>query len=79
VLPARNHLPWRWTAILSWSGLRGALALVLALSLPAAIPQRELVITITVGVVVLSIIVQGLTVSPLLGWLGLRTANRLAS
>jgi monovalent cation:H+ antiporter, CPA1 family len=79
VLPARNHLPWRWTAVLSWSGLRGALALVLALSLPAAIPQRELVITITVGVVVLSIIVQGLTVSPLLGWLGLRTAHTLAS
>jgi CPA1 family monovalent cation:H+ antiporter len=74
VLPKEDRLPWRWTAILSWSGLRGALAMVLALSLSAAIPQRELVITITVGVVVLSILVQGMTVSPLLGWLGIRAS-----
>jgi monovalent cation:H+ antiporter, CPA1 family len=74
ILPAGNHLPWRWTAILSWSGLRGALAMVLALSLPAEIRERDLVVTITVGVVVLSILVQGFTVSYLVRGLGLRTA-----
>ena len=52
----------------SWFAL--ALALVLALSLPAVMPGRDLVVTMTVGVVVLSIIIQGLTVAPLLRWLG---------
>lgn len=70
-LPKEERLPPRWTAVLAWSGLRGALAMVLALSLPEAVPQRELVITITVGVVVISILLQGLTVRPLLRALGL--------
>lgn len=66
ILPRRERLPARWAALLAWSGLRGALALVLALSLPDAMPQRALIVTLTTGVVMLSILVQGLTVSPLL-------------
>lgn len=68
--PAKHRIPPRWTAVLAWSGLRGSLSMVLALSLPAAMPQRDLVVTMTVGVVVLSILIQGLTVSPLLERLG---------
>lgn len=75
VLPKRDRLPARWTAVLTWSGLRGSLAMVLALSLPAALPQRDSVIAMTIGVVVLSILVQGLTVSPLLRWLGMASAR----
>jgi CPA1 family monovalent cation:H+ antiporter len=71
VLPPRLKLPRRWTAILSWGGLRGALSMVLALSIPATYPLRDLIITMTFGVVVLSILVQGITVSPVLRWLGL--------
>jgi CPA1 family monovalent cation:H+ antiporter len=66
VVPRSQRLPRGWTAILSWSGLRGSLAMVLALSLPPEMPQRDLVIEMTVGVVVLSILLQGLTVAPLL-------------
>jgi len=66
VVPRSERLPKRWTAILAWSGLRGSLAMVLALSLPPEMPQRNLVIEMTVGVVVLSILVQGLTAAPLL-------------
>ncbi len=69
--PRRAQLPKGWTAFLTWSGLRGSLAMVLALSLPPAMPQRDLVVTITIGVVVLSILVQGLTAAPLLRWLGI--------
>jgi CPA1 family monovalent cation:H+ antiporter len=69
VHPKDERLSKEWTAVLTWSGLRGSLAMVLALSLPLTMPQRNLVVTITVGVVVLSILVQGLTVRPLLRWL----------
>ena len=71
LLPDHLRLPHRWTAILSWGGLRGALSIVLALSIPASFPQRDLLMTMTVGVVVLSIFIQGITVGPALRWLGL--------
>jgi monovalent cation:H+ antiporter, CPA1 family len=71
VHPKEQRLSKEWTAVLTWSGLRGSLAMVLALSLPPTMPQRDLVVTITIGVVVLSILVQGLTVRPLLRWLGI--------
>jgi len=73
VTPKHERLPRGWTAVLAWSGLRGSLSMVLALSLPAAMPQRELIVEMTVGVVVLSILIQGMTVSPLMRWLGLET------
>jgi len=66
VVPRPQRLPRSWTAVLAWSGLRGSLAMVLALSLPSDMPQRDLVIEMTLGVVVLSILVQGLTAAPLL-------------
>jgi monovalent cation:H+ antiporter, CPA1 family len=75
IMPKRERLPRGWTAVLAWSGLRGSLSMVLALSLSAAMPQREMIVDMTVGVVVLSILVQGMTVSPLLRWLGLEAAN----
>ena len=65
-VPRSQRLPKSWTALLAWSGLRGSLAMVLAVSLPPAMPQRDLVVEMTVGVVVLSILVQGLTAAPLL-------------
>jgi len=61
-----ERIPWRWSAVLTWSGLRGAISMVLALGLPADFPHRELLVNMTFGVVVLSIIVQGLTMAPLL-------------
>ena len=56
--------------ILFWGGLRGALALALALGLPDDIPHREQIITAAFGVVAFSIFVQGLTITPLLRRLG---------
>jgi CPA1 family monovalent cation:H+ antiporter len=66
----RQPLPRAWTAVLTWGGLRGALSMVLALSLPADFPNRDLLVTMTFGVVLLSILVQGLTMAPVLRWLG---------
>ena len=52
--------------ILFWGGLRGALALALALAAPAELPEREALISVAFAVVAFSIFVQGLTVPRLL-------------
>ena len=64
----RERLPRRWSAVLVWGGLRGALSMVLALGIPDAFPERELVVDITFGVVVISILLQGMTMTPVLRW-----------
>ena len=58
--------------ILVWGGLRGALALVLALALPDTITERREIIIAAFAVVAFSIFVQGLTISPLIRRLGLK-------
>jgi CPA1 family monovalent cation:H+ antiporter len=45
-----------------WAGLRGAVAVAMALSLPADIPQRALLQEITFGVVLFTLLFQGTTV-----------------
>jgi monovalent cation:H+ antiporter, CPA1 family len=56
--------------VLFWGGLRGALALALALALPEQMSNRDAVITVTFAVVAFSIFAQGLTMGPLLRKLG---------
>ena len=56
--------------LLFWGGLRGALALALALGLPAELPGREDIITVSFAVVAASIFIQGLTMPLLLRKLG---------
>jgi CPA1 family monovalent cation:H+ antiporter len=68
-------IPWRWSVVLTWGGLRGALSMVLALSLDPEFPHREIIVTMTSGVVLLSIVVQGITAEPLLRALGLTRAG----
>ncbi len=67
----RERIPSSWLAVMTWGGLRGALSMVLALALPFDFPNRDLLITLTFGVVLLSILVQGLTMQPLLQKVGL--------
>jgi len=59
-------LPIRWRHVLFWGGLRGAIALALALSLPIALPQRSLLQGMTFGVVLFTLVVQGLSMTGLL-------------
>jgi CPA1 family monovalent cation:H+ antiporter len=67
---AKNNVSLPEQHVLWWAGLRGALALALALSLPAALPLRDEIVVVTFGVVAFSIVVQGLTMPPLLRLLG---------
>jgi CPA1 family monovalent cation:H+ antiporter len=56
--------------VLWWGGLRGALALALALSLPDRVPLRDDIVIVTFAMVAFSVIVQGLTMPVLLRRLG---------
>jgi len=56
--------------IMLWGGLRGAVALALALGLPPELPQRELIVTISFAVVAFSVFAQGLTMTSLLRRMG---------
>jgi len=61
--------------VLFWGGLRGALALALALGLPPQIVQREDIVTIAFAVVAFSILVQGLTITTLMRRTGALSAG----
>ena len=56
----RNFLPYT-VRMMVWGGLRGGISIALALSLPPS-AERDLIVTMTYGVVVFAILVQGLTV-----------------
>jgi CPA1 family monovalent cation:H+ antiporter len=57
---------YRSATVLWWAGLRGSLSMVLVLSLPKEMEVRDTLIAMTFGVVVLSVVLQGSTMGPLL-------------
>jgi monovalent cation:H+ antiporter, CPA1 family len=61
----RMAVPLRWQHLLVWGGLRGAVATALALSLAGAGPEYARVGALAYGVVLTSILVQGVTIGPL--------------
>jgi len=69
--PFGGGLPFRWQHVLVWGGLRGTIALALVLSVPAAFAGRQTLEVVTFGVVLLSLVGQGLTVPWLTRRLGL--------
>jgi CPA1 family monovalent cation:H+ antiporter len=69
-LRSRIRITSKHQHVLFWGGLRGALALALALGLPAAVPMREQIISISFAVVAFSVFVQGLTMVPFLRKMG---------
>jgi CPA1 family monovalent cation:H+ antiporter len=70
--PARGQLKPFWQTVVRMAGIRGALALALALATPAAIAQRNLIIDVTFAVVVVTILVGTLTLAPRLERLDLQ-------
>jgi CPA1 family monovalent cation:H+ antiporter len=62
-----RYIPSSWKHIMIWGGLRGAISLALALSLPEAFGQaREMMQYMAFGVVLFTLLVQGTTMKPLL-------------
>lgn len=59
-----------WPPILLWAGLRGALSLAFVLALPLSLRDRDLLVAATYGVVLFTLLVQGMTLRVVLKTLG---------
>jgi Na+/H+ antiporter len=71
-----RRVGWRPRVVVGWSGMRGAVSLAAALALPletdagAPFPERDLILFITFGVIVVTVVGQGLTLPALIRRLG---------
>ena len=65
------RISWAEKHVIFWGGLRGAVALAAALSLPAGFPHRAQLLAMTYGAVLFTLLVQGLTIAALARRLGL--------
>jgi CPA1 family monovalent cation:H+ antiporter len=71
--------PWRVTMLVAWSSMRGAVALAAALAIPVTVdgggpfPDRDLVVFLTYTVILATLVLQGLTLGPLISVLRLRS------
>lgn len=71
----------KMVTIVAWSGMRGIVSLAAALALPLAIrasepfPNRDMIIFITFCVIFSTLVVQGLTLRPLVRWLGVKAVH----
>ena len=63
--------------IIAWVGMRGAVSLAAALALPAEVPGRDLIVFLVYGVILVSLLLEGATLAPLIRVLGLHDDGRL--
>jgi Na+/H+ antiporter len=74
--------PWQGPFLLSFTGVRGVVSLAAALAIPyflnsgAAFPHRELILFVTFGVIIVTIVGQGLMLPEVVRWLGLTHLGR---
>jgi Na+/H+ antiporter len=72
-----SYPSWRMLTVLSWAGLRGGDTLVMVLAVPhrtfagAPFPGRETVVAVSLGVILVTLVLQGLTLRPLIKSLAL--------
>ena len=85
MLPAEQRTPaarsYKSALAVGWCGMRGLLTLATALALPeaagnVAFPHRDLVIVAAFSVVLGTLVIQGLTLGPLMRWLNLSDDGR---
>lgn len=68
---------WRHVTILGWTGMRGVVSLAAAMALPLEIkpgvpfPGRDLILFLTFVVIFVTLVLQGLSLPPLIRWLGI--------
>ncbi len=68
-------IPPAWRHVMLWGGIHGGVSIALALSLAVDFPNRPLILAMTFGVVAFSIVVQGLTITPLMAKLGIESGD----
>src|SRR5258708_6317934 len=85
-LRQRDPYPsWRHVAIVAWTGMRGVVSLAAAMALPTTtdqgnpFPGRDLILFLTFVVILVTLVIQGLSLPPIIRWLGVkddRTAEK---
>ena len=69
--------PWQWSILLGFVGVRGVVSLAAALAVPfstaagTAFPQRDVILYVTFGVIIVTLVGQGLALPGLVRWLAL--------
>jgi CPA1 family monovalent cation:H+ antiporter len=78
-LRRRDPYPkWQHVAIVAWTGMRGVVSLAAALALPehkadgSPFPGRDLILFLTFVIIFATLVVQGLSLPPLIRWLGVK-------
>ena len=74
--------PWQWPFVLSFTGVRGVVSLAAALAIPlttasgAPFPDRDLILVITFGVIIVTLVGLGSALPAVIRWLGLAPRRR---
>lgn len=74
---------WKGPVIIGWAGMRGVVSLAAALSIPLTLsdgslfPERNLILFITFMVILLTLVVQGLTLPWLIKWVGMEDPDNM--
>lgn len=74
--------PWTWTFVLAFTGVRGVVSLAAALAIPLTIasgapfPQRDTILFIAFGVIIVTLVGQGLMLPSVIRWLGIANEGR---
>ena len=83
-LRTRDPYPsWKHVTIVAWTGMRGVLSLAAALALPlqtddgSPFPGRDLILFLTFVIILATLVVQGLSLPPLIRWLGMEDDDSL--
>jgi monovalent cation/hydrogen antiporter len=69
--------PWQWTFILAFVGVRGVVSLAAALAIPfttvtdVPFPYRDFILAVTFGVIIITLVGQGILLPSVVRWLGL--------
>ena len=74
----RGRRQSRWlgpSTVMSWAGMRGVVTLAIALSLPEAMPGRDLILAAAFAVILVTVMVQGNTIGPLIRLLRLQAVE----
>ena len=79
-----TEVNFKVVTIIAWAGMRGVVSLAAALALPyiaaggKPFPHRELIIFLTFSVIFSTLVIQGLTLKPMIKWFGLKRDGKEA-
>jgi monovalent cation/hydrogen antiporter len=74
---ADPHPGWKAPALFGWTGMRGVVSLAAALSIPLTLssgqpfPNRDMILFITFTVILVTLVLQGLTLSTIVKWVNM--------